>query len=245
MLAGEEYKADFSKTLPLKAGERFSLENVNGGVTIATWKEDKVEIKAVKTARRYQEDLDKVEIRVDEGAGSVSVKAVWPKFPRRANVSLEFTVMVPEGVDLDKVGTVNGGVVITGRYGRLFVGTTNGSVSINDASGALEAGTTNGEVRVSRFEGRIEGGRPTATSGEGVGFKDGSRRRRRTAPSRWPSPLPSRSMPTSGPACRTATSRSISRSRSRTSASRSAGSKGGSARAAPRSRCIRPTARSS
>ena len=174
VLAGEEYKDTFSKTLPLKAGERFSLENVNGDVTIATWKEDKVEIKAVKTTRRNKEDLDKVEIRVDESAGSVSVKAVWPKFPRRANVTVEFTVMVPEGVNLAEAGTVNGGVEVTGRYGRAEVGTTNGSVTVKDASGELEAGTTNGEVRVSRFDGRIKA---DTTNGnirlEGVTFKDG------------------------------------------------------------------------
>ena len=63
VMAGEEYKEDFSKTVPLKAGGHFSLENVNGGVSVSTWKEAKVEIKAVKTARRRQEDLAKVEIR--------------------------------------------------------------------------------------------------------------------------------------------------------------------------------------
>jgi len=156
IIAGEQYKEDFSKTLPLKAGDRFSLENVNGGVIIATWKESQVEIKAVKTARNHREDLDKVEIRVEEGAGRVSVKAVWPKFPRRANVSVDFTVMVPEGVDLDEVGTVNGGVEVRGSYGRAKVGTTNGSITVRDASGELEAGTTNGSVLVSRFEGRLE-----------------------------------------------------------------------------------------
>ena len=174
ILAGEEYKDNFSKTLPLKAGERFSLENVNGDVTVATWKDSKVEIKAVKTARRYKEDLDKVEIKVEEGAGSVSVKAVWPKFPHRANVSVEFTVMVPEGVNLDEVETVNGGVEITGRYGRASVGTTNGSVTVEDASGELKAGTTNGVVRISRFEGPVNA---ETTNGniklEGLTFKDG------------------------------------------------------------------------
>ncbi len=174
IIAGEEYKDTFSKTLPLKAGERFSLENVNGDVTIATWKEDKVEITAVKIARRNKEDLDKVEIRVDESAGSVSVKAVWPKFSRRANVSVEFSVMVPEGVNLSDVETVNGGVDVTGRYDRADVGTTNGSVTVKDASGELEAGTTNGSVHVSRFDGRIKA---DTTNGniklEDVTFKDG------------------------------------------------------------------------
>jgi len=174
VLAGEEYKEDFSKSLPLKAGDRFSLENVNGGVTIATWKEDKVDIKAVKTARRNKEDLDKVEIRVDEASGLVSVKAIWPKFPRRANVNVEFTVMVPEGVNLSEVETVNGGVDISGRYGRIEAGTTNGSITVKDAAGELEAGTTNGNIHVDRFEGRVEA---ETTNGsiklQEVTFKDG------------------------------------------------------------------------
>ncbi|HMA53093.1 MAG TPA: DUF4097 family beta strand repeat-containing protein [Acidobacteriota bacterium] len=174
VLAGADYKDTFSKTLPLKAGDRFSLENVNGSVAVATWKEDKVEIKAVKTARRNKEDLDKVEIRVDEGSGSVSVRAIWPKFPRRASVNVEFTVMVPEGVNLSEVETVNGGIDISGRYGRAEIGTTNGSITVKDASGELDAGTTNGGIHVSRFEGRIA---TDTTNGniklEGVTFKDG------------------------------------------------------------------------
>lgn len=155
ILAGEEYKADFSKTLPLKAGERFTLKNVNGSVTIATWKQDQVEIKAVKTARRTEEDLDKVEIRVEESSGAVSVKAIWPKFPRRADVNVVFTVMVPEGVNLDGVETVNGDVDVAGRYGKAEVGTTNGSVMIKDAMGQFEADTTNGGIHINRFDGEL------------------------------------------------------------------------------------------
>ncbi|NTW36053.1 MAG: DUF4097 domain-containing protein [Syntrophobacteraceae bacterium] len=156
VFAGAEYKEDFAKTLSLKAGDRFSLENVNGGVSIATWKDNKVEIKAVKTARKREADLKEVEIRVDEGAGSVSVKAIWPKFPRRADVSVEFEIKVPEGVVLDEIETVNGGIGITGPYMRINAGSTNGSVTIESASGELSASTTNGGISVIRFEGRVE-----------------------------------------------------------------------------------------
>jgi DUF4097 and DUF4098 domain-containing protein YvlB len=139
-----DYREDFSKTLPLKAGERFSLDNVNGGVTVSTWKEDKVEI------------LKDVEIRVEQSAGAVSVKAIWPKFRRHFNVNVDFEIKVPEGVVLDEVETVNGGVEVTGRYGRAMVGTTNGSVNVEDASGELKAYTTNGGIQVSRFEGKLD-----------------------------------------------------------------------------------------
>lgn len=174
VLAAAETKDTFEKTLPLKAGDRFSLENVNGSVSIATWKDAKVEIKAVKTTRRDKAELDKVEIKVEEGAGSVSVKAIWPKFPHNARVTVDFTVMVPEGVNLEDFHTVNGGVDVTGRYVRAEVGTTNGTVTIKDAAGEFKAGTTNGGVLVSRFEGRLAA---DTTNGnvklEGIAFKDG------------------------------------------------------------------------
>jgi DUF4097 and DUF4098 domain-containing protein YvlB len=158
IIAGEEYRDDFSKTLPLKAGERFSLENVNGPVSLTTWNENSVEIKAVKTSRRSEEELAKVEIRVEESAGGVSVKAIWPKFPRRARVSVAFEVKVPEGVILDGVETVNGGVDVSGRFERGDVGTTNGNVRVEGGTGELEVSTTNGDIRVRRFEGRVEAG---------------------------------------------------------------------------------------
>jgi len=169
-----DYREDFSKTLPLKAGERFSLENVNGGVAVSTWKEDKVEIKAVKVARNDEKDLKDVEIRVEQSAGHVSVKAIWPKYRRHFNVNVDFEIKVPEGVILDEVETVNGGIEVTGRYGRAAVGTTNGSVSVEDASGELKAYTTNGGIQVSRFEGKLDA---ETTNGnirlEGLTFKDG------------------------------------------------------------------------
>ncbi|MBE3124064.1 MAG: DUF4097 family beta strand repeat protein [Acidobacteria bacterium] len=169
-----DYREDFSKTLPLKAGERFSLENVNGSVTVSTWKEDKVEIKAVKVARDDEKDLKDVEIRVDQSAGTVSVKAIWPKFRHRFNVNVDFEIKVPEGVILDEVETVNGGVELTGRYGRAAVGTTNGTVTVEDASGELKVYTTNGGLQVSRFEGKLQA---ETTNGnirlEGLTFKDG------------------------------------------------------------------------
>ena len=173
-IAGEEYREDFSKILPFKAGDRFSLANVNGAVAVSTWKEDKVEIKAVKIARRNEEDLKKVEIQVEEGDGRVAVKAVWPKFPRQARVEVDFEIKVPEGAVLEEVETVNGGVEVTGRYGRAEVGTTNGSVRVGDASGEFLIGTTNGGITVSRHEGRLEA---ETTNGdirlERLSFKDG------------------------------------------------------------------------
>ncbi len=174
LLAAADYREEFSKTLPLKAGQTFSLENVNGRVSVTTWKEDRVEIKAVKVARDDEKDLKDVEIRVEDAAGKVSVKAIWPKFRLHFNVNVIFDVKVPEGVNLNKVETVNGDVEATGAYGSAELETTNGSVIADGVKGSLSVSTTNGGITVRRQEGRLEA---ETTNGairlEHLTFKDG------------------------------------------------------------------------
>ena len=176
LLASPDYREDFSRTLPLKAGETFALDNVNGKVTVATWKESKVEIKAVKVARDNEKDLKDVEIRVEESAGRVSVKAIWPKSRSHFNVHVDFDVKVPEGVHLRKVETVNGDVQVTGTFGSGEVETTNGSVTVDGVKGSLDVATTKGGIKVSRQEGKLAA---ETTNGniklEQVTFKDGLR----------------------------------------------------------------------
>ncbi|HVP91296.1 MAG TPA: DUF4097 family beta strand repeat-containing protein [Terriglobales bacterium] len=176
LLAAADYREEFSKTLPLKAGQTFSLENVNGRVTVTTWKEDRVEIKAVKVARDDEKDLKDVEIRIEESAGKVSVKAIWPKFRTHFNVHVNFDVKAPEGVDLKTVETVNGDVEASGAYGSAELETTNGSVTADGVKGSLSVTTTNGGITVRRQEGRLEA--ETTNGGirlERLTFKDGIR----------------------------------------------------------------------
>lgn len=149
-LASAEYREDFSKTLPLKGGEVFALDNVNGRVSVSTWKDNKVEIKAVKVARDNEKDLKDVEIRVDESAGKVSVKAIWPKFRQNFHVEVNFDIKVPEGVNLDKVETVNGDVDVMGMFGSAELETTNGTVTADGIKGTLNVSTTNGGIKVAR-----------------------------------------------------------------------------------------------
>jgi len=175
-LALADYREDFARTLPLKAGDVFALENVNGRVTVVTWKESKVEIKAVKVARDDEKDLKDVEIRVDESSGTVAVKAIWPKFRRNFQVRVDFDVKVPEGVNLKKVETVNGNVEATGVFASAELETTNGSVTADGVKGTLDVSTTNGEIKVARHEGKLTAG--TTNGGirlEKLVFKDGIR----------------------------------------------------------------------
>jgi DUF4097 and DUF4098 domain-containing protein YvlB len=154
-LQAEEHKEDFNKVVPLSAKGTFSLDNVNGAITITTWTEGKVEIKAVKTTNKDAKNLEKVKIEVASTPDSVSVKTVYPEH-ENTGVSVAYDVKVPEGVNLDMVSTVNGKLSITGPFGRVSAETVNGNVFAEKASGELSLSTTNGDIEALNVKGRIK-----------------------------------------------------------------------------------------
>jgi len=146
---------EFQKTLPLSSAGTFSLKNVNGEVRINTWKEAKVEIKALKKTNKEAQNLQKVKIEITASADAVSIDTVYPKH-ENTGVRVDYDIQVPEGVNLGGVDSVNGGVHITGPFGRVTASTTNGSVHVEDASGNLKLETTNGDIEAVRIAGPID-----------------------------------------------------------------------------------------
>ncbi len=149
-----EHQEEFQKTLPLSAKGQFSLKNVNGEVTITTWKEEKVEIKALKKTNKAAENLQKVKIEVTSTTDSVSIETIYPK-GKNTGVSVSYEVRVPEGIQLAKVHTVNGGLNLTGPFGRASASAVNGGVHVENASGVLNLETTNGDVKAVNVRGDI------------------------------------------------------------------------------------------
>jgi DUF4097 and DUF4098 domain-containing protein YvlB len=149
-----QHQEEFQKELPLSSKGSFRLSNVNGEVTISTWKEAKVEIKAVKKTRKDAENLQKVQIEVRESADAVSVETVYPKHDN-TGVSVDYTVRVPEGVRLEDANTVNGSVNLTGPFSTATATTVNGRVHVENASGNLKFETTNGDVEAVNIAGQV------------------------------------------------------------------------------------------
>ncbi len=144
-LFGQEESEEFSKVLPLKADGTFSLKNVNGSVTITTWKEDRVDIEAIKTTKGDPGKLKEVKIEVEATTNSVSVNTIFPR-GKNIRVSVNYKVKVPQGVNLGKVKSTNGSVYITGPVGHTNASTTNGRIEAVNIRGELDADTTNGTI---------------------------------------------------------------------------------------------------
>ncbi len=151
---GQKYTEPFSKTLPLKAGDRFSLRNTNGLIRVTTWDRNEVEISALKTAYRHKENLDRVKIEVETPGSDVQVDTIYEKF-HNLNVKVDYEVKVPEGVILEAIRSTNGDVELTGRFSDVKAGTTNGDVRVDGAEGRLDLGTTNGGIHGRNLKGSV------------------------------------------------------------------------------------------
>ena len=143
--------------MPLKSSGTFSIRNVNGSITITTWKQDKVDIKALKTTKQNPDKLKEVRIEVDATSNSVSVDTIYPR-GRNIRVSVKYEVKVPQGVNLGKVKSVNGSVNVTGPVGNTDASTTNGNVDLDGAKGAISLSSTNGRLEAANVKGELEAG---------------------------------------------------------------------------------------
>lgn len=152
---GSEQSEEFHKVLPLKSDGTFSLKNVNGSIFITTWKQEKVEIEAIKTTKGDPERLNLVDIEVVSTPGSVSVDTVYLRH-RNVRVKVKYDVKVPEGVNLEKIRSVNGSVYISGSLGDVKASTTNGKIELDGASGNLSLSTTNGSIEAVNVRGELD-----------------------------------------------------------------------------------------
>jgi DUF4097 and DUF4098 domain-containing protein YvlB len=137
----------FDKIYTLKPGGSFELQNVNGPVEVQGWDRDAVEVRAVKTAKHHEADLDRVTIEVSARSNSVSVATRYPQ-DEGVEVAVEYLVRVPRGAHVEHVGTINGTLSVVGIDSVDDLHTVNGNIEVYDGGGNVHAHTTNGNIHL-------------------------------------------------------------------------------------------------
>lgn len=143
------------------AGRWLYVKNVNGPIRVERASGSQVEVTADRTTRRGNPQAVRFEAKRAGDGQSMVVCAIWYDRScdedgyhgpndhwdrgRRDEVSVAFTVRVPQGVRLD-VRTVNGGLEIRGASAEVVARTTNGPVRAESSGGPVSARTTNGPV---------------------------------------------------------------------------------------------------
>ncbi len=134
------------ETRSLEPGGQFSLENVNGQVSIATWNEPRVRIEAEKGASSASV-LRALRVEIEGEGSRVAVRTRHPKgsWLFGGGGRVRYRVKVPAEARV-RVENVNGGVEIDGVGGEVRVSTTNGSVRVTEAASVVQASCVNGSV---------------------------------------------------------------------------------------------------
>ncbi len=150
----------WSGTVP--SGRRVMIKNINGGIQVERSTNGRVEVSAEKRWRRGNPEDVRIEqkkigddvlvcalfsegSRCDESGIHTDRRTKWND---RNDVSVRFTVRVPDGVRVD-LSTVNGGVEVTGVNNEVDARTVNGSITARSAGGPVRAKTVNGSITVS------------------------------------------------------------------------------------------------
>lgn len=143
---------NFQQTYPFAAGT-ISLDNVNGDIEITAWDQPEVSLVAEKRAKN-EEELKRVTIEVEASPGHLSIKTKLGKTAGRSffgswnsNSSVHYKLMVPAGVTLDKINTVNSAITVKGVQGPVNLDTVNGSISATGLRSDARLESVNGSLR--------------------------------------------------------------------------------------------------
>ncbi len=152
---------DFSWDGKIPRGSWLFVRNLNGRITVEKASGDRAEVTAEKHVRRG--NANDVRIEMKKSGDNVVICAIWNEdtrcdedgyrtrdhdnWRRNSEISVEFTVRLPEGVKLT-ASSVNGGLRIEGASSEVVANTVNGSITAYSTGGPVRASTVNGGIDV-------------------------------------------------------------------------------------------------
>jgi DUF4097 and DUF4098 domain-containing protein YvlB len=161
-----ELREEFHRTFPLAANGRVSLENISGVVKITAWDRSEIKVDAVKRAYS-RERLDEAQIKFVADADSIDIHTEYPERNyrivdgdnrRQSLASVDYTLTVPRGANLEAVELVNGTLEIEGLTGDVKASLVNGPVTARGLVGEARLSTVNGRLEAT-FD-RLDAAKP-------------------------------------------------------------------------------------
>lgn len=150
--AGAEVHEQWQRIVPLNANGSFSLQNINGQVTVLGWERNTVEIDAIKSADSASK-LSEARIELNGSGYSVDVETRYTNHHHNNPARVDYMVRVPRGARISKLESVNGNVKIDSMHGRIYAHTVNGKLEVWNAASDLELTAVNGEIKATLTRG--------------------------------------------------------------------------------------------
>jgi len=144
---------DFYQSYRVKAGTVLEIYNPNGQVLVTGLddpEQEEIEIAAVKESYYGQSALDAVDIFIDIDDTMV-IETVHP--PGGTNVTVNYNILVPEGMLVSVIECSNGNIELRGVRGDPVIATSNGNITVSNVRGLVSASSSNGDLLISGAEG--------------------------------------------------------------------------------------------
>jgi DUF4097 and DUF4098 domain-containing protein YvlB len=160
---GPEQTDRFSAKYKIGRDGRLSLANVSGDITVTGGSGDEAIVEAIKRTRGGRSSLDDVQIQADSGANRVDIRTEYPRMGR-GNVSVDYTVTVPNGAAVE-LHSISGTIKVTGIRGVVRVETVSGGVSASGTPNVELAKSVSGDLSLSGIstDGNVTAGTVSGT----------------------------------------------------------------------------------
>jgi hypothetical protein len=161
-----DFDRDFSRTLPVKPGQKLDVEHSQGAVRITVQKGSEVRVKARITVSSSDADGaqkfgEGIVVTAEDTGGAIVVRTRYPEkkwtFSGTGHVSfsVDYDILVPETMPVtvrNKFGDIN----VDGLKADATLSTSNGRVAFHDGKGTLRIDTSFGAIEVVRNAGPVD-----------------------------------------------------------------------------------------
>lgn len=144
---------DFSRTVPMDAHGRFSLDTYKGSIRITAWDQPRVEVQAriePDTGGMFSRPVEDVDIRMDGGGSNVNVRTDyakrWSLMDDGSLPLVHYTIHVPRGAKL-AIKDYKSESDIAGVEGDVEFETYKGAAKLDGLRGGLRLNTYKGDIR--------------------------------------------------------------------------------------------------
>ena len=161
-----DFDRDFSRTLPVKAGQKLDVEHSQGAIRITTQKASEVRVKARITvsssdSAEAQKFGEGIVVSAEDTGGAIVVRTRFPDkkwtFSGSGHISfsVDYDILVPETMPVS-VRNKFGDVSVDGLKADATVSNTNGKVTFHDGKGTQRIDTSFGAIEVVRNAGPVD-----------------------------------------------------------------------------------------
>ena len=146
---GNRYNRIVEKNYPESEVKEISIDNFNGKIEIESGNYDQIEVKVTISSEK-EKYLDNVDIKFEPGN---HLKVLSKALKRDSYCSINYYVTLPEGIEVKKLISSNGSIILFNTEGKAVLNTSNGSIEIEDHHGSLTVHTSNGSIEIDNVSG--------------------------------------------------------------------------------------------